>query len=133
IRGTANWFVSPVDVTLTATDDSSGVASIHYRTDGGTWQLYSNPITVQGDGSHTIDYYATDVAGNNETARTTSFQIDTVGPVSSAQVSGTLANDGSYLSPVTVTSPTSDARSGVQSEQYRTDRGPWTAYRATFT
>src|SRR2546427_718421 len=122
IRGTANWFVSPVDVTLTATDDSSGVASIHYRTDGGTWQLYSNPITVQGDGSHTIDYYATDLAGNNETARTTSFQIDTVGPVSSAQVSGTLANDGSYLSPVTVTLTSSDATSGVQSEQYRIDR-----------
>src|SRR2546425_312353 len=133
IRGTANWFVSPVDVTLTATDDSSGVASIHYRTDGGTWQLYSNPVTVQGDGSHTIDYYATDLAGNNETARTTSFQIDTVGPVSSAQVSGTLANDGSYLSPVTVTLTSSDATSGVQSEQYRIDRGPWTAYGAPFT
>jgi len=133
IRGTANWFVSPVDVTLTATDDSSGVASIHYRTDGGTWQLYSNPVTVQGDGSHTIDYYATDLAGNNETARTTSFQIDTVGPVSSAQVSGTLANDGSYLSPVTVTLTSSDATSGVQSEQYRIDRGPWTAYSAPFT
>src|SRR2546426_296032 len=133
IRGTASWFVSPVDVTLTATDDSSGVASIHYRTDGGTWQLYRNPITVQGDGFHTIDYYATDLAGNNETARTTSFQIDTVGPVSSAQVSGTLANDGSYLSPVTVTLTSSDATSGVQSEQYRIDRGPWTAYSAPFT
>src|SRR2546422_4746747 len=133
IRGTANWFVSPVDVTLTATDDSSRVASIHYRTDGGTWQLYSNPVTVQGDGSHTIDYYATDLAGNNEKDRTTSFQIDTVGPVSSAQVSGTLANDGSYLSPVTVTLTSSDATSGVQSEQYRIDRGPWTAYSAPFT
>src|SRR3989454_791222 len=133
IRGTASWFVSPVDVTLTATDDSSGVASIHYRTDGGTWQLYRNPITVQGDGFHTIDYYATDLAGNNETARTTSFQIDTVGPVSSAQVSGTLANDGSYLSPVTVTLTSSGATSGVQSEQYRIDRGPWTAYSAPFT
>src|SRR2546426_6269645 len=133
IRGTASWFVPPVDVTLTATDDSSGVASIHYRTDGGTWQLYRNPITVQGDGFHTIDYYATDLAGNNETARTTSFQIDTVGPVSSAQVSGTLANDGSYLSPVTVTLTSSDATTGVQSEQYRIDRGPWTAYSAPFT
>src|SRR2546426_794130 len=133
ITGPASWLVSPVHLTLTATDDSSGVASIHYRTDGGTWQLYRNPITVQGDGFHTIDYYATDLAGNNETARTTSFQIDTVGPVSSAQVSGTLANDGSYLSPVTVTLTSSDATSGVQSEQYRIDRGPWTAYSAPFT
>src|SRR5438445_55625 len=131
--GSANWFVSPVDVTLTATDDSSGVASIHYRSDGGAWQLYSHPVPVQGDGSHTIDYYATDLAGNNDTARTTSFQIDTVGTLSSAQASGTLANDGSYLSPVTVTLTSSDATSGVQSEQYRIDRGPWTAYSAPFT
>src|SRR5256712_4339789 len=29
-KGTGHWFVSPVDVTLTATDDSSGVASIPY-------------------------------------------------------------------------------------------------------
>ena len=131
--GSANWFVSPVDVTLTATDDSSGVASIHYRSDGGTWQLYSNPVTVTGDGSHTIDYYATDLAGNNETARTSTFQIDTVGPVSSAQVSGTLANDGSYLSSVSVTLTSSDVTSGVQSEQYRVDGGPWRTYSAPFT
>src|SRR2546425_703277 len=131
--GAANWYVSPVDVTLSATDDSSGVASIHFRTDGGTWQLYSNPVTVQGDGSHAIDYYATDLAGNNETARTSTFQIDTVGPVSSAQVSGTLANDGSYLSSVSVTLTSSDATSGVQSEQYRIDGGPWRTYSAPFT
>src|SRR2546422_338476 len=128
IRGTASWFVSPVDVTLTATDDSSGVASIHYRTDGGTWQLYRNPITVQGDGFHTIDYYATDLAGNNETARTTSFQIDTVGPVSSAQVSGTLANDGSYLSPVTVTLEATSGSGGAVSIAYRLDGNAWATY-----
>src|SRR5712691_4880602 len=131
--GSANWFVSPVDVTLTATDDSSGVASIHFRIDGGTWQLYANPVTVPGDGSHTVDYYATDLAGNNETARTATFQIDTVGPVSSAQVSGTLANDGSYLSSVIVTLTSSDATSGIQSEQYRIDGGPWRTYSAPFT
>jgi hypothetical protein len=131
--GSANWFVSPVDVTLAATDDSSGVASIHYRTDGGTWQLYSSPVTVQGDGSHTIDYYATDLAGNNETAQTSTFQIDTVGPVSSAQVSGTVGNDGSYISSVTVTLTSTDTTSGIQSEQYRIDGGPWRTYSAPFT
>jgi len=132
-RGSANWFVSPVDVTLTATDDSSGVASIHFRTDGGTWQLYTGPVTVQGDGSHTIDYYATDLAGNDEAARTTTFQIDTARPVSSAQVSGTLANDGSYLSSVSVSLTSSDVTSGIQSEQYRVDGGPWRTYTAPFT
>src|SRR6059036_2548625 len=39
--GTSSWYTSSVTVTLTATDDSSGVAAIHFRTDGGAWQSYA--------------------------------------------------------------------------------------------
>src|SRR5712691_334220 len=130
--GAANWFVSPVNVTLSATDDSSGVAAIHFRTDGGPWQLYGNPVTVSGEGSHAIDYYATDRAGNNESVRSVAFHLDTVAPVTSAQVAGTLAGDGSYVSSVTVTLTASDATSGVQSEQYRIDGGPRRTYSVPF-
>src|SRR6266705_3260112 len=118
-KGAAEWFVSPVNVTLSATDDSSGVAALHFRTDGGTWQLYTKPVAVSAEGSHSIDYYATDLAGNNESSHTATFQIDTVAPVTLAQVAGTLAGDGSYVSSVTVTLTASDDTSGVQSEQYR--------------
>ncbi len=131
-KGAADWFVSPVNVTLTATDDSSGVAAIHFRTDGGAWQVYANPVTVPGEGSHSIEYYATDLAGNNESTHTVTFHIDTVAPVTSAQVTGTLAGDGSYLSSVTVTLTASDATSGVQSEQYRVDGGSWRTYSVPF-
>jgi hypothetical protein len=130
--GAANWYASPVTVTLAATDDSSGVAAIHSRTDGGPWALYANPVTVVGEGSHAMDYYATDLAGNNESARSVTFQIDTVAPVTTAQVSGTLAGNGSYLSSVIVTLTASDTTSGVQSEQYRVDGGPWRTYSAPF-
>src|SRR6266705_1414390 len=75
-KGAAEWFVSPVNVTLSATDDSSGVAALHFRTDGGTWQLYTKPVAVSAEGSHSIDYYATDLAGNNESSHTATFQID---------------------------------------------------------
>src|SRR5256712_6988413 len=96
-KGAAEWFVSPVNVTLSATDDSSGVAAIHFRTDGGAWQLYAIPVAVSGEGSHSLDYYATDLAGNNESSHTATFYIDTVAPVTSAQVAGTPPRDGSYL------------------------------------
>src|SRR5207245_1016740 len=115
--GAANWFVSRVNVTLSATDDSSGVAAIHFRTDGGAWQLYAKPVAVSAEGSHSIEYYATDLAGNNESSHTATFHIDTVAPVTLAQVAGTLAGDGSYVSSVTVTLTASDATSGVQSEK----------------
>src|SRR5437879_297861 len=131
--GAANWFVSRVNVTLSATDDSSGVAAIHFRTDGGAWQLYAKPVAVSAEGSHSIEYYATDLAGNNESSHTATFHIDTVAPVTLAQVAGTLAGDGSYVSSVTVTLTASDATSGVQSEQYRVDGGPWRTYSVPFT
>src|SRR5437867_8660335 len=131
--GASNWYTSSVTVTLTATDDSSGIAAIHFRADGGPWKPYSNPVPVSGEGSHTIEYYATDLAGNNESSHTVTFQIDTVAPVTLAQVAGTLAGDGSYVSSVTVTLTASDATSGVRSEQYRVDGGSWRTYSAPFT
>src|SRR6266571_3603246 len=132
-KGAADWLVSPVNVTLNATDDSSGVASIHFRTDGGPWQTYASPITISGEGSHSIEYYATDHAGNNESTQTLTFHVDTLAPVSSAQVSGTLAGDGSYVSSVTVTLTATDTTSGVLSEKYRLDGGLWRTYSVPFT
>src|SRR5213594_459900 len=116
-----------------APDYSSGVAAIHFRADGGAWQLYASPVSFSAEGSHSIDYYATDLAGNNESSHTATFDIDTVAPVSLAQVAGTLAGDGSYVSSVTVTLTASDTTSGVQSEQYRVDGGPWRTYSVPFT
>ena len=71
---------------------------------------------MAGDGTHTVDYYATDVAGNIESTHTVNLKIDTVSPASQSQVAGTPAGGG-YLSPVTVTLSATDATSGVQSEQ----------------
>src|SRR5438309_6531444 len=129
--GAGNWFVSSVGVTVSAPDSQSGVATIQVRTDGGTWQLYTSPVTVAGDGTHTLDYYATDVAGNVESTHSVSVKIDTVPPASLSQVAGTPAGSG-YLSPVTVTLSASDATSGVQSISYRIDGGAQWTYSAPF-
>ena len=60
----------PATVTLTATDPDSGVACLWYSLDGGAWQraVYPGPagvpVTIAGLGTHTLCYYAVDVAGN---------------------------------------------------------------------
>ncbi len=126
-----NWFVSSVGVTVSATDSQSGVATIQVRTDGGAWQLYTSPVTVAGDGTHAVDYYATDVAGNVESTHSVSVKIDTVSPASLSQVAGTPAGSG-YISPVTVTLSASDSTSGVQSISYRIDGGAQWTYSAPF-
>lgn len=80
--GCNGWYKSPVTVTLTANDNVK-VATIYYRIDGGAWKIYTAPITINVDGSHTVDYYSVDEVGNPSTTGTVSFKIDTTAPTSS--------------------------------------------------
>jgi len=130
--GANSWYTSSVTVTLTATDDSSGIAAIHFRTDSGAWQSYASPFTVSSDGSHGIDYYSTDSSGNNEAPRTVAVKIDSTAPSSSVALAGTQAVDGSYISSVDVTLTSTDATSGIQSSEYRVDGGAWRSYASAF-
>jgi hypothetical protein len=93
------WYRRDVTIHLVATDDAggSGVASITYVVDGGV------PVTVAGatsdvrlavgsgataaagailvsDGSHTVTYRATDVAGNVESPQSLAINVDTRRP-----------------------------------------------------
>ena len=68
-------FISDVTVTLTATDDSSGVDYTMYKLDGGDYQTYSDPFIVAADGEHTLNYYSVDLAGNIEDEQTCTFTI----------------------------------------------------------
>src|SRR5207249_705274 len=135
----ASWTgpLASFDVTgLSAADVSfqlsSGVAAIHFRTDGGAWQSYAGPFAVAADGTHAVDYYSTDNTGNTETLHSVTVKLDTVAPVSSAQLAGTQAADGSYVSSVDVTLTSTDTTSGVQSSQYRVDAGAWRSYASAF-
>ena len=64
----------PVTVTLSASDDNgsldvSGIAATHHRVDDGPWQTGTS-VEVTGDGEHTVSYFSTDNAGNDEAVRT---------------------------------------------------------------
>ena len=130
--GTNNWYTSSISVSLSATDDRSGVGSIHFQIDGGAWQTYTTAVVVQGEGAHTVGYYATDIAGNSEATRSVAANIDTSKPVSSAQVIGTTAVDGSYVGSANITLTATDVGSGVQVITYRLDSGAWRPYATTF-
>ena len=83
LRGTlgqAGWFLSPVLVIVSATDDV-GVASTHYQIDDGSWQLYVSPFPVDADGNHTVDYFSLDREGNAENPKATRVPVDRNPPV----------------------------------------------------
>src|SRR2546426_9960443 len=64
VRGLADWYISSVLVTLSASDSTSGLSSISYRIDGGPWQPAASPFSVQGDGVHHLEFRSTDMAGH---------------------------------------------------------------------
>jgi hypothetical protein len=69
--GNNGWYVSKVQMTLTATDNDggSGVKEVHYTVDGTETvvQGSSASYSIVSDGTHTVTFYAIDNAGNVET------------------------------------------------------------------
>ena len=78
--GQNDWYTSTVQITLTAVDGGSGVKNTYYKLDGGIQTTYTSPITVSGDGPHTIEYWSVDNVDNTETHSSESFKIDTQAP-----------------------------------------------------
>ena len=68
-------YISDVTVSLSATDDISGVASTVYKLDDDLWTTYADPFLVSTDGNHTLYYYSIDNAGNAEEEKTCEFAI----------------------------------------------------------
>ena len=80
-QGIGNWYRSNVTISFSATDNVSGVNITWYRIDGGEWHIYNGEdIVVSGEGRHIIEFYSTDVAGNEEDARAKVIYIDYTPP-----------------------------------------------------
>lgn len=92
-------YISPVQVTLSATDNASGVASTVYKLDTGAQVTYTAPFTVSALGKHTVAFHSTDNAGNVETSKSVSFTID----VSTSTALASSLNPSTYGQSVTFT------------------------------
>lgn len=68
-------YVSNVTVTLSATDNGSGVDYTKYKLDLGSWTTYVAPFLVTTDGGHTLSFYSVDTAGNVEATQNVTFTI----------------------------------------------------------
>ncbi len=83
--GNGGWLRSAVTVTLTATDDSSGVARTVYSVDGGsTWNTSTGPFVLSQEGTTTLQFYSVDVAGNAESIHSVPLRIDMTPPFTSS-------------------------------------------------
>lgn len=69
-------YITDVEVTLTAFDGESGVDYTMYKVDNGTWNTYTGPFMVTGNGDHTVAFYSVDKAGNVEDEKSVTFTIE---------------------------------------------------------
>jgi uncharacterized cupredoxin-like copper-binding protein len=126
-------YIGSAMVTVSATDDGSGVASIEYKLDAGAWTAYTSAVQVSAPGAHTVLFRATDQAGNvsaegSATFTVVSGEVDETPPSVSAVVSGTQNSNWQYLDAANITISALDTGSGVGSVEYTLDGGAWTAY-----
>ena len=126
--GTGWTKITPQSVTLSASDGQSGMsggsAATYYRVDSsGTYSTYSGALSIATAGSHKIDYYSVDAAGNIETAKTGYVNIDQAAPVTTA--AGLAADHTSawHRGSASFTLSSSDAQSGVSTTSYTIDGG----------
>ncbi len=68
------------NVTLHATDVTSGIDKTYFRVDSDSlWQNYTGPIEVSGDTELVVEFYSVDVAGNIEAPKTLNVEKEDEG------------------------------------------------------
>nr|WP_255371672.1 Ig-like domain repeat protein [Cellulosimicrobium sp. CUA-896] len=131
-------YVGGATVTLDAVDDGSGVAGVEYNLDGAGWTAYTEPFSVDAVGEHSLEFRATDEAGNTSEAQTATFTVvegdvveDTTAPTVSAMLMGDMNDHGQYVGSAQVMLHAEDEEggSGVDSIEYQVD-GQWMPYTA---
>ena len=120
-------YIGSATVTITAQDSGSGVDTIEYDLDDTGFQPYTEPLTINTPGDHTIQYQATDNAGNTSETGSTTLTVlegdpeDTTPPEVNAEVAGDQDEDGNYIGSATVTITAQDSGSGVDTIEYDLD------------
>lgn len=118
VTGENGWYRSNVTVTLEATDDSGSVDRTQYSLDGPEWFTYEGPITIAGDGLHSMEFYSVDDQGVCEQHRTLDIAIDTIDPAIhiDTEEGTTFAVDE-----VNISWECSDMGSGIEAVEYSFD------------
>jgi hypothetical protein len=77
----AGWVKGAATIRLSATDATSGVAETVYSLDGSQPTTpYTAPIVVSAEGTTTLKYCSTDIAGNTESVRSATVRVDGSAP-----------------------------------------------------
>jgi len=121
-HGTNGWWVSPVTVTVTGSDATSGIASTNLTVNSSP---AASPATVSAEGVNAVTGSVVDNAGWSSNTVSQTINIDTVSPTVSLTLSPATPNGSSgwYIASPQATVSGSDATSGLASTGVRLDGG----------
>jgi len=104
------WYRGPLDVRFFVFDDLSGVALVVSRIDGGPF-VRGRATTVEGEGTHELEYVARDAAGNQTPLKSTTLRVDQGSPTRPVVTAPTGSTSDS--TPEVTWNASSDSASGV--------------------
>lgn len=107
-----DWVNQDQVITLSATDNETGVAKTYYSVDGNEF-TEGTSFEVMGEGVHKVSFYSVDKAGNKEEAQTIEVKIDKTAPLTTSD-----AKDIWSKEDVTVNLTEEDKHSGVTKTYY---------------
>ena len=129
-EGNNNWWTSTITITLTGTDNTSGIKDTYYKLDTTDWETYTTPITLPDEGVHLLIYYSHDIAGNRETNHSRALKIDKTNPLTNYTLTPNSPNGDNdwYTRSVTITFIRNDSISWTNTTWYRINNGTWENY-----
>ncbi|OES46073.1 OmpL47-type beta-barrel domain-containing protein [Domibacillus iocasae] len=108
----AGWTNQKAEITLSATDNETGVAGTYYAVNGSEYTAGTS-LAVEEEGVHNISFYSVDKVGNKEAVQTIAVKIDKTAPVTKTEEPNTWSKEN-----VTVKLTASDEASGVEQTFY---------------
>jgi len=117
------WKTNFYNITLSPTDNTSGVAWTNYcinETDGCTPNINNTNINIFSDGIYYLKYQSEDNAGNIEPETNKTIQVDTVSPNTTDNILSGWYNKYNVL--VNITLYPNDTTSGIALTQYCIDQ-----------
>ncbi|MBU7594576.1 fibronectin type III domain-containing protein [Metabacillus halosaccharovorans] len=106
------WVNQDQVITLSATDNETGVAKTFYSVDGNDF-TEGTSFEVKGEGVHRVSFYSVDKVGNKEEAQTIEVKIDKNAPATTSDVQDIWSKED-----VTVNLTAADEQSGVTKTYY---------------
>jgi fibronectin type 3 domain-containing protein len=108
IDATNKWTNQEVDVTLSATDNETGVANTYYSINGSEF-VEGTTFSIDEEGIHQVAFYSVDKVNNKEELQTTEVKIDKKAPVTSSDAPTEWSKET-----VQVQLTAKDSRSGIK-------------------